>query len=111
MYNGVIISSSPPSSVTGYAWVKPLDDGTREWYHLDKDTQSWVLDDTEEAPALLVHEHATHGNINFTGTVSSGSIAGVTVNFDCKIAGVNYRIKKLEVVNGIVTKLTIEEDV
>lgn len=49
MYNGIIVSDTAPTNVTGYAWIKILPDGTREWYHLDKDTQEWVLDDTEPA--------------------------------------------------------------
>lgn len=52
MYNGIIIADSPPSHVTGYAWIKVKPDNSREWYHFDKDVQEWVLDSTEPAPAL-----------------------------------------------------------
>ena len=51
------------------------------------------------------------GDTNFTGTVLVNGVSGVSVNFDCEISGVKYRIKKLEVDKGIVTKLVVEEDV
>lgn len=78
MYNGVIISDSAPTHVTGYGWLKIAPDNSREWYHFDKDTQSWVLDKTEPAPALLEHTHLELGDINFTGSVSTGGEAGIT---------------------------------
>lgn len=78
MYNGVIISDSPPANVTGYGWVKILPDNSVEWYSFDKDSQLWVKDITQVAPALLDHSHPTHGDINFIGTISVNGDAGIT---------------------------------
>lgn len=78
MYNGIIYSIDPPAHVTGYAWVKELEDGSQEWYRFDKDLQQWVLDRTEPAYATLNHSHPTHGDINFTGTISANGQAGIT---------------------------------
>lgn len=78
MYNGIIFSDAPPDHVTGYAWVKRSPDGSKEWHHFDKDTQSWVLDIAEAASAPLVHSHPELGDTNFTGKISVGGVAGLT---------------------------------
>ena len=78
MYNGIILSDSPPSHVTGYAWIKVNPDGSVSWYSYNKDMQEWVLDRTEPAYSLLVHLHPELGNVNFIGTVSADSAQGIT---------------------------------
>lgn len=92
MFNGVIIADNPPAHVTGYAWIKPLPDGSREWYAFDKELQDWVLSNTEAAPATLSHSHPTHGDINFTGTVSADGDQGLTGAKT--IAGYTFTFKK-----------------
>mgnify|MGYP001565343791 CR=1 FL=1 len=92
MYNGIILSDGPPAHVTGYAWCKVFPDNSKEWYHFNKDTQSWVLDLTEPAPALIDHSHPTHGDINFTGTVSADGDEGLTGQKT--IAGYTFTFKK-----------------
>lgn len=64
------------------AWLKPmlilqiLPDGTRKW--LERSDGGWILVKEEDAPATADHSHATHGDINFTGTVSVGGEAGLS---------------------------------
>ena len=75
MFNGIIISDSAPSGVTGYAWVKVNEDGSRGWYGFNKDTQQWELENTEAAPAILAHTHTSLENLEITDTVRfSGSV-------------------------------------
>lgn len=92
MYNGIIVSSSAPSGVTGYAWLKILPDGAREWWSFNKDTQQWDLDNIEPASALLDHSHPTHGDIDFTGTISANGDQGLTGQKT--IAGYTFTFKK-----------------
>lgn len=51
LINGLIISDTAPTEVTGYAWIKALPSGDRQWYELNKDTQEWELTSTELASA------------------------------------------------------------
>lgn len=78
MFNGIIFSDSAPANVTGYAWVKVMPDGSREWYSYNKDSHQWVLDHTDIAPASVAHTHPTLGDIDFTGAISVGGVAGLT---------------------------------
>ena len=76
MYNGLIFSSSPPSSVTGYGWVKILEDGSHEYYHLDNISNTWVLDFTIPAPALAEHTHEGLDQLLDIITLLSSGITG-----------------------------------
>lgn len=88
--NGIIISDAPPVNVTGYAWVKPLPDGTREWYIFDKDTQKWVLSDREPAPVLAatlaqaITDHTALPNVHHpanVGVSGSKTVGGYRLTF------------------------------
>ena len=73
---GLIISETQPEPVNRYTWCKPLPDGSKEWY--EPSDGGWTLVRTDPVPALEGHSHATHGDINFTGTVSADGDNGVT---------------------------------
>ncbi len=60
---------------------------------------NWVLSETL---SLASHSHPTHGDINFTGTVSVGGDAGLTGEFE-------GTFKKIRIVNGIITEFELEE--
>ena len=92
MFNGIIFSDSAPSHVTGYAWIKRLPDGAREWYFFNAETQQWELDNTEAASASLDHSHPTHGDIDFTGTVKADGDTGLTGQKT--ITGYTFTFKK-----------------
>ena len=71
----LIIGESPAdanSSPEGWLWLKPITDGM-EVYRLE--SGGWVLITTVSA---LGHSHSTHGDINFTGTVSADGDEGLT---------------------------------
>ena len=76
MGSGIIISEAQPELTNRYTWCRPLPDGGKEWY--EPADGGWVLVRTDAAPALLAHSHPTHGNINFTGTVSADGSVGLT---------------------------------
>ncbi len=77
MPGGIIVSESEPAKENRYVWVKPLPDGSEEWYVLDGG-DTWVLYRTVSAKATTDHNHTSLGAINFTGTISSGGTAGIT---------------------------------
>jgi hypothetical protein len=91
--DGIIISDSAPTNKVKATWLKILEDSSREWYELVDN--SWVLTKTEAAPAAADHTHATHGNINFTGTVSADGQAGITGEYE-------GTFKKIKVQDGLV---------
>ena len=72
----IVISETEPEKTNKYTWCKPLADGGKEWYELADG--GWKLVGTDIAPAALAHSHATHGDINFIGTVSVNGDEGVT---------------------------------
>ena len=88
MYNGIIVADSPPSGVTGYAWIRVMPDGSREWRHLDIPTQQWVLDSTEPAGVdeaavvSLITTHAANEDAHHAlGLTGARTIAGHTFTF------------------------------
>lgn len=90
MGSGIIISETQPELTNRYTWCKPLPDGSKEWY--EPSDGGWIKVKTDSAPALLNHSHATHGDINFTGTVSADGDEGLTGQKT--IAGYTFTFKK-----------------
>ncbi len=75
MGDNLFIGSQPEAthrSPLGWIWLKPIDNAL-EVYELGEG--GWTLQATI---SLTSHEHATHGNINFTGTISAGGEAGLS---------------------------------
>jgi len=65
-----------PTDDGKYLWIKPLPDGSREYYQ--SSSAGWVKVLTIPVHALINHQHSTHGDINFTGTVSANGDQGLT---------------------------------
>ena len=78
MASGIVISSDIPVDipVSWHTWLRYLPDGSKEYY--EDSGIGWTKVWTEAAPALLNHSHPTHGDINFTGTVSADGDTGLT---------------------------------
>ena len=90
----------------------PKADGTTEWWIL---TDQWTLLKTDpnvntsiathtalpNAHHPQTHSHPTHGNINFTGTVSADGHAGITGEYE-------GTFKKIKVQDGIVIEFELE---
>lgn len=99
---GIIISEETPGILDnpGYTWLKLFPDGKREWY--EGSDSGWTLVHTEEAPNTF--EHATHGDINFTGSVSSGGEAGIDTPGEGEYEV--GQIESIKVRNGLIVALT-----
>lgn len=74
--DGIVISEVEPTIQGKVTWLKILHDGSREWY--EQVDGSWLLIKSECAPAPADHSHPTHGDINFTGSVSADGSGGLT---------------------------------
>lgn len=86
--DGIVISDVEPTNIGKFTWLKILPDGSREW--CERTDGGWAVVKSEAAPAIADHSHPTHGDINFTGTVSADgdgglsgtrTIAGYTLTF------------------------------
>ncbi len=97
--DGIVISDTEPTVQGKVTWLKILPDGSREWY--EPSDGGWSLIKSEPAPALANHSHPTHGNINFTGTISADGYAGIN-------SRITLGNKKLTFKEGI---CILEEDV
>lgn len=101
--DGLVISDSEPTTGIGkFTWLQVLPDGTRKWY--ERSDGGWSLVKTEDASASASHNHPTHGDINFTGTVSIGGEAGI----DSPGEG-EYEVGQIESIkvrNGLIVGLT-----
>lgn len=72
--DGIIVADASPEVQGKVTWLKILPDGSREWY--EQDDGSWSLVKSEVAPAGADHSHPTHGDIDFTGSVSTDGVEG-----------------------------------
>lgn len=81
------VHGSPP----GWMWLKFVADGM-EIYELDS-TKNW---EKKTTISFADHNHLTHGDINFTGNILVGGVAGL--NGSRVIYG-----KKLTFTNGLLT--------
>ena len=72
--DGITVASSEPDVQGKVTWLKINPDGSREWYENVNGT--FTLIESEASPATTDHSHPTHGDINFTGTISAGGYAG-----------------------------------
>ena len=100
--DGVVISDTAPVVVGNVTWLKIAEDGSCEWY--EKSGESWVLVKSEDAPAPLDHTHPTHGDINFTGTISSGGESCIDSPGDGEYEV--GQIESIKVRNGLIVGLT-----
>lgn len=73
---GTIISETAPDRLNRFTWLKPLPDGSIEYY--EPDDGGWVKVKTVAAPIPADHSHSSLGDINLTGTISSGGTPGIT---------------------------------
>lgn len=72
---GLFIGETPcPSSQcpNGWLWLKPIEGGLEAYSFTNG---AWVL---EQTIGLSSHSHPTHGDINFTGTISADGEVGIT---------------------------------
>lgn len=98
--DGIVISDSEPTIQIGkFTWLQILPDGSRKWY--ERSDSGWQLVREEDAPAVADHSHPTHGDINFTGTISVDGEQGVTGEYEGDIT-------KIKVKNGIVVEVEVE---
>lgn len=93
---GIFVSGGAPSGLrksdaTGSNWLW-FDSTNDKWYK--QVGGEWV-----EAPHP--HSHPTHGNINFTGTVSADGLQGVTGDFE-------GTFKKIKIQDGIIVEFELE---
>lgn len=72
----------------------PQADGSTKWWEL---TDEWRLVKTDPP----INSHPTHGDVDFLGTISVGSVAGLTGEYE-------GTFKKIKVVNGIITEFELE---
>lgn len=101
--DGLVISDSEPTTQIGkFTWLQVLPDGSRKWY--EKSDGGWVEVKSEDAPVSANHSHPTHGDINLTGIVSVGGVAGLNLNTQDEIK----KITNLVIVNGIITQFEYE---
>ena len=97
--DGLIISDATPVDPDpgSHTWLKISPNGSRDWY-VSSGAGGWTHVKAEAAPNTF--EHATHGNINFTGTVSADGLAGITGEFE-------GTFKKIKVQDGIVVEFEL----
>jgi len=57
-------------------WLVELHDGSREWR--ERISGGYQVIKVEPPLAPIEHSHPTHGDINFTGTVSADGDVGLT---------------------------------
>ena len=98
---GVIVQEDEPISVpdgSSHIYAAWLKTSTQQWYV----NVNWAWVEVSDIPdyAPLVHSHPTHGDINLTGSVSVGGVAGLTGNYE-------GTFKKIKVVNGIITEFEL----
>ncbi len=79
-----------PTDEGKYLWIKPIPDGSIEYYQ--SSNTGWVKILTIPAPASANHSHPTHGNINFTGTIQADGDTGLSGTKT--IAGYTFTFKK-----------------
>ncbi len=82
----------------GWMWIKPTTSGV-EIYELEEG--SWVLRSTV---SLTSHEHPTHGDIDFTGTISAGGEQGIDTPGEGEYEV--GQIESIKVRNGVIVALT-----
>lgn len=86
MGSGLIISETIPDIDNRYTWLKPLPDGSREWY--EPTDGGWTLVKTDPAPAEADHTHPNLDELaDIVALLSSGvtgtkTIAGHQVTFN-----------------------------
>lgn len=101
--DGIVISSTEPTTVVGkFTWLQILPDGTRKWF--ERSDSGWAMVKEEEASASAGHSHPTHGDINFTGTISANGEACI----DSPGEG-EYEVGQIESIkvrNGLIVGLT-----
>lgn len=102
--DGIVISSSEPTSDNKVTWLQILEDGTRKWY--ERIGNEWVLVKTEAAPVTVDGEGVVSPfnlqihNLNITGNLFYNGDNGA--NAEVTVGGLHMVVKE-----GIVT--TLEE--
>ena len=101
MGSNLFIGEAPEAlhrSPQGWIWLKPTADGV-EIYELDEG--GWVL---RKTVSLANHQHTTHGDINFTGSISSDSEAGIDSSGEGEFE--LGQIESIKIRNGLIVALT-----
>lgn len=75
MPSGIIVSESIPDTQNRYLWIRPLPDGSEEWYTLT-DGDTWVLYRSVSAKAEVAH---THSDLTDIVSLLSGGVSGTKV--------------------------------